>query len=225
MQLLVVDMETTGVDPEIHAPISIGWVLLSDSLEEVRVGSALIQPFSGAVVDPKAMEINKLDISVCNMMGHPEAEILDMIEHQVKEYERMSDVPADMITKTIWAGHSTHFDWGFYQAMLRRNKRMQPKEFHYHLLDTFSIGMSRLYGGSIGNALKACKLQNLTAESGSLLKTPHQALADAMATAEIIKRSMTGNWGKLITTGIINGEDTESLKAEEGRPVPRHQRS
>lgn len=228
MQILVVDFETSGLDSEHNAPLSVGWVLLSDTLTQVRYGEALIQPFAGAIIDPKALGFNKLDIEICGQRGKTEEEILDMLEHQTLEYERSSlPVTSGYNTKTLWAGQNPKFDWGFYQAMLRRAKRDTPRNFDYHLLDTFSMGFSPVWQGSVSETAKKSKLEGLVKEAGVLLRTPHQALADAMATAEVIRRSLLGLWGLDLDPyriGVARGKesvDTETLK-EGDRLVPRH---
>lgn len=235
MHILVVDFETTGLDAELHAPISIGWVLLNNNLIEVRHGEALIKPFEGAIVDERAMGFNKLDLNICGTKGLAEVDVLDMIEHQTLEYERTETdkpYPEGYKTTTLWAGQNPKFDWIFYQAMLKRANRLTPRNFDYHLLDTFAMGMKTMWNGSVSDTVKASRLEKLVDTVGILLRTPHQALADAMATAEVIKRSLIGDWDlknpfKIEVPYAKTKEDetegdTEILIDQAGKQTARH---
>lgn len=223
MNILVIDFETTGVDPDTHGVLSAGWVLLGDNLEQIRYGETLVQPREDAVINDKAMEINGLDLEVCGKRGVSEQELLDIIKHQTEDAD-----------KTIWAGQNAKFDWGFYQAMLKRHDVLQPSGFDYHILDSYAMCAPLVWDGSMASTSKKSKLEKLTGDAGPtgvLLRTPHQALADAMATAEVIRRTFLGLWGPNIDPyhiGKSNGKDenkeeVEVLKDESGRAIPRHE--
>ena len=223
MQIMVVDFETGGLDPQYSPILSAGWVLLDDELMEVRHGETLVQPFEGSTCSEQALKINKLDPALCNSMGINEEQLLDIFDHQLGEYDRMEDVPADMVRKTLWAGQNPKFDWAFYCAMLERAGRPLPTRWDYHLLDTFSMGMQTFFSGSVGTTAKNCKLEPLVAKHGGLLRTAHQSLADAMASAEVIQKSLRGEWRiKFDPVRNINNGETEILKEHGGRQVPRH---
>lgn len=187
MNVLVIDFETSGLSPTHHAILSVGWVLLDDKLDEIRQGSSLVRPWAGAIMDPKALDINKLTPDMCNNLGIGETDLLDLIDHQIAE---------DPKTKTLWAGQNPRFDFDFYQAACRRAHRidaMEARRLDHHLLDSFSIGMTCLFDNGVGTTIKNCSLEKL-AKIGKIIHTPHQSLADALATAEVLRMALRGTW-------------------------------
>lgn len=225
MHILVVDFETSGLDPDINAPMAFGWVLLNDQLEEVRYGENLIRPFENAIIDPKAIEVNKLDRELCGQYGISELDVLDILEHQINEYTRAEEEPKQKRLKTLWAGQNPSFDFGFYKAMLRRANRLAPIMLDYHLLDTFSLGVGQLFNKSMSQIYSDCRLEGLVKKSGGLLRTPHQALADAMASAEVIRRCLLRFWdfsGDPFRIIKAKHEEDETIIDESGRRRVRH---
>jgi DNA polymerase III epsilon subunit-like protein len=68
---IVVDCETTGVNPEQNAVVSIA-VAVCDPLLNVRRRKVFImRPHEGAVIEPKAMEINGLSLEQINSYPPP----------------------------------------------------------------------------------------------------------------------------------------------------------
>lgn len=109
--IIVVDVETTGLNPDTHGIISIGAVVYDDPTktfyEECRVRDDV-------TVDPKALAIN----------GFTEMELRDenkfsearMVKH-FADWWKSVDAQDNII-----AGHNVHFDWGFLNtAFVRHN--------------------------------------------------------------------------------------------------------
>src|SRR5688572_29200277 len=57
---LVIDVETTGLDPARHACIEIGAVLLDESLEVVWEFSAALLPPPDAEIRPEAQQVHRI---------------------------------------------------------------------------------------------------------------------------------------------------------------------
>lgn len=166
MNTLVVHMDTTGPDPDIHAINSIGWVLLDDKLAEIRTGSALVQPWEGSIVDSKMDFVKVAATELCGQLLITEEEVLDMIEHQSREGD------------TMWASYDLVHNWTMYTAMLYRASRGVPR-FFTNKLDLKSLSFSRVMSTGIGINNKAVgKIYD--ARHGGLAMSSNDSLAAAM---------------------------------------------
>lgn len=194
MYILVVDMETGGLDPKYHPVLSIGTVLMDDRLRIVREWETLVRPFKGCVIDPKALDVNQLEPEVCAQMGMAEEDVLDHIEWELHEFERQAKEP-DRKIKTVWAGQNPSFDWDFYMAMLGRNKKMKSGLWDFHKLDTWCLGVQALYDPTKGveDAVRNSGLSKLGNHYGITFQA-HNALADAKASAELIQKLLLRDW-------------------------------
>lgn len=227
MYILSIDFETGGLDPKYHPVLSVGAVLLDDDLNKVYEWESLVRPFKGCVMDPKALDVNELDPEICDKTGRSETEILDHIEWITKWYTRLEEEPTKMV-KTVWAGQNPHFDFDFYRAMLDRAGRMVPATFDYHLLDTWTIGVHNSYHPTQGveKTVKGCGLSKI-GRMYDISFQAHRALADAIAAAEIIRKTFQGDW-ELISnrptkenkSGEENQEEEDFYEnQEEGEPI------
>ena len=64
--ILVIDVETTGLDPAKHACIDLGAVLLDRWLNPVAEYSSLVAPWEGAEIVPEALHVNQISPSAMN---------------------------------------------------------------------------------------------------------------------------------------------------------------
>lgn len=184
MNILVIDLETGGLYPELHAILSMGYVLLDDKLATLEAGGYLIHPGEGLGVTEKALEINKLDPEVCRSYGTREE---DMLDHLASLCEHDT---------TLMAGHNPHFDRAFWETCATRNKKMMPARLSHRMIDTLTLGMSTMFQGSLSTAMSHCRLEDLfkLGRCEGVIK-PHEAESDARASAEVIRKVFYKRFG------------------------------
>lgn len=185
MNILVLDFETGGLYPEVHAILSMGYVLLDDKLEYIDAGGYLVHPGAGLGVTEAAIEVNKLDPEVCRNYGTKEE---DMLDHLAFLCQGANPV--------LMAGHNPHFDRAFWEACAVRNKKMMPANLSHRMLDTLTLGMSVMFQGSLAEAMPNCRLENLFSigKCNGVIK-PHEAESDARASAEVIRKVFYKRFG------------------------------
>jgi DNA polymerase III epsilon subunit-like protein len=99
MSKIVVDLETGGLDPAIHAILSIGAIALDDNLSEVGRMYTLVKDFRKAVTR-EALKINGISMLSVDKHGVEIAQALDFL------LALAGDVP-------VWVFHNASFDAAF----------------------------------------------------------------------------------------------------------------
>lgn len=174
---VVVDVETGGFDARSDALLEMAAVILCmDDRGTLQLGETLsrhIQPFPGAVLDPKALAFNGIDPDHPFRDARPEAvalrEIFGPIRHAVKD---------SGCTRAILVGHNAFFDLGFVNAAVARTG-IKRNPFHpFSTLDTVSLA-GLAYGQTVlARAARAAGIPWDGAEA-------HSAIYDAVKTAEL----------------------------------------
>ena len=176
---VVVDVETSGFDAHTHAPLEIAAVAVSMDenglLHPGEKANVHLEPFEGAVIDPKAIEFNgiQLDHPFRKAMTLSEADGLQKIFEMVR-----GQVRANKCQRAILVGHNAFFDLGFINAAVERQK---TKRNPFHAFSSFDT--STLAGLALGHTVlaRACALANIPFDT----KEAHSALYDAERTAEL----------------------------------------
>lgn len=182
--LIVVDVETTGLNEHLHVPLEIAAV-------NVRTGDVLeFVPFVDAVhlgaAEGDAMQINRYYERGVYQRALPPAET-------ASRYEELWE----WLAGNRFAGANARFD----AAMLRRgyaiansyysNSLMPPEPWHYRLKDlgSYAAGVLRLPEDEVPSLMGVCELVGVEHEAEA-----HSALGDARAAAECFRRlhAMTG---------------------------------
>lgn len=165
-KVLVIDVETTGLDPSRHACIEIGAVLLDESLYIGREFSSLIAPWEGACIMEQAMEVNQISLE---QIRHA-----PLVGEVVKQFHQTFSLEKD---QPLLAGWNVWFDATFLRELYRRARLTWP--FSHRLLDVQSIVSfhSLLAGLSQEKAIK--KFLNE--------QQVHRALADAQHTSQLLR--------------------------------------
>lgn len=196
--MLVVDIETTGLDPNKHSIVSIGALNFS-SPQNQFYGECRI--FEGAEITKEALEIN----------GFSEEEVRTK-KKSLKELMEEFIAWASSITDKTLAGQNVFFDQKFLENSAKRfNSR--PKWLAKHrIIDLHTLAYTLFLkkgasiplkeGGSELNLNSILKYVGLQARSG-----PHNALDDAKLEAETFHRFIFG---------------TSLLNEYKSFPVPSH---
>jgi DNA polymerase-3 subunit epsilon len=152
VSIIYIDVETTGLDPERHEVIEIGWV------DGDRSGRYIV-PHLGITADPEALRINKY-----NERGLWDRSLWD-------EPDRIADLANRLEGRTL-AGCNPRFDAAFLSRLFGR------EPWHYRLLDVQSYA-SAVLGELV--PLSASDLYAEYSGRGHALTEPdHTALSDAL---------------------------------------------
>ena len=175
---VIVDVETGGLEPETDALLQIAAVILrtdadSGRLYPAETHSCHVQPFEGANIDPKALELNGIDPDHPLRMALPEGEALRKIFNPVRQELRDTGC-----NRAVLVGHNAFFDLRFLNAAVER-AQIKRNPFHpFSSFDTATLG-GLAYGQTVlAKAVKAAGL-------GWNDKEAHSAIYDAEKTAEL----------------------------------------
>ena len=160
---VVVDVETTGTDPQTCRMLSVAALALTPDGRVTDTLSTLLNPG----VDPGPTHIHGLTAAV--LAGAPQ----------------FGDVSADlaaMVRGRTLVAHNAAFDVGFLAAEARRGEVALPVE---HLLCTVELA------GRLDLGLANLKLSTLAEHYGIAQLHPHDALDDASVLAGIFHRMLT----------------------------------
>ena len=163
---IVIDLELTGLDPKQHEIVSIAWLLIDNQCIKLsQAQHAINKDVQRLEQSPVYHGIAQQDIA----KGQSLATILAALSAHFAD--------------AIIVFHNATLDWGFLkQALQTHGLMIQPKL----ILDTFHIEKTRLHhqGHEIGLddlTLSACRARYQLPNYST-----HNALTDAMATAELL---------------------------------------
>ena len=165
MPLVVLDVETTGLDPEVDRVIELGLVLVDDGAI-VEAQSWLVQP--GIAVPKESLDIHGIT------------------DEQLRNAPRFAEVRHELLSRTagrLLVAYNAPFDRAFLRAELRRTGEV-PAAFEESTewVDPLVWARARLpkEGGF--------KLAEITKRLEIELVDAHRAAADAEATAKVLLR-------------------------------------
>jgi DNA polymerase-3 subunit epsilon len=172
--LLVLDLETTGRDPEVHSTIEIGVVLLDgNTLEEIDSWSTLI----------KRQEANSTDQAAMLLHGRTPREI----ESGKDAKEAVEELLSRFGTDYLIAGWNVGFDVQFLRTLLRKTGHHDAfTQIDYHRVDVWSIAQFLKSIGWFHNDVSS--LSCLCEELGLPRARAHSGLEDARVTAAALRR-------------------------------------
>lgn len=180
---IVLDLETGGVNFQTDALLELAAISLQfnakNELEQKDLFSCHIEPFDGANLDPKALEINRIDPFHPFRFAINEKEALkqlfEFVEKECKENE---------CKRAVLVGHNAHFDLYFLQAAVKRCKIKNP--FHsFTVFDTATLGGMFYRKTVLARAAKAAGIPFNRDEA-------HSAIYDANVTAELFCKIVNG---------------------------------
>ncbi|MFP4147794.1 MAG: ribonuclease T [Halorhodospira sp.] len=175
---VVVDVETGGLKAETDALLQIAAVILridegSGQLYPAETHTCHVQPFEGARLDPKALELNGIDPEHPLRMALPEHEALAKVLQPVRQELRNTGC-----NRAVLVGHNAFFDLAFLNAAVERTG-FKRNPFHpFSSFDTATLG-GLAYGQTV--LAKAAKAAGIAWDA----KEAHSAIYDAEKTAEL----------------------------------------
>ncbi|MEO6800400.1 MAG: exonuclease domain-containing protein, partial [Rhodanobacter sp.] len=136
---VVVDVETGGFDAEHDALLEIAAVPLcmdeGGFLTRQPTVSTHVEPFPGANLDPRSLEITGIDPDNPLRGALPERQALDHIFKAVREA-----VSEAACQRAILVGHNAAFDLGFLNQAARRCGHKRNPFHPFSCFDTVSFG-------------------------------------------------------------------------------------
>lgn len=144
---VVVDVETGGFDADRDALLEIAAVTIGmdqeGNLYPHPVVSTHVEPFPGANIDPRALEITGIDPDNPLRAALHERAALDHIFQAVR-----AAVRADDCQRAVLVGHNAAFDLGFLNAAVRRVGHKRNPFHPFSCFDTASLS-GLLYGQTV----------------------------------------------------------------------------
>ncbi len=185
---VVVDVETGGFDAEHDALLEIAAVpLMMDEagfLGRQPVVSTHVEPFPGANLDPRSLEITGIEPDNPLRGALPERQALDHIFRVVREAVREAGCQ-----RAILVGHNAAFDLGFLNQAVRRCGHKRNPFHPFSCFDTVSLG-GLAYGQTVlSKAVLAAGLSFNSSEA-------HSAVYDAECTADLFC-TVVNRWRQL----------------------------
>ena len=169
------DVETGGLDPKRDAILQIAGMIVVDG-KVVEIFNYLLKPMEGKNVDPKALEINKIDPS-CGQ--EPEAvysQLLGLLDTYVSKYNKQD--------KFHIFGYNGNFDANFLRQFFADNgNEFFGSYFWSPVIDVMTYAGIKLMPER-RNMLNF-KLGTVCEHLGIELEGAHNALSDIYATRKI----------------------------------------
>lgn len=189
LDLLFIDTETGGLNPETDALLEIGLVRWKDG--DVAVQTRCRVASEGLRVTPEALAVNGIDLARHEDTAPSRAWVVDVLDEWFAcEYGA---------EKIRVAGHNVGFDLGFLRMLF--GAKWMEQRFSHRTTDTASVlgflADAGLVPADIRSLDKAC------AHFGIQRERAHRALDDAKAAAEL--------YGRLL--GMVRGRPSEQAEA------------
>ena len=175
MKYLVIDTETSGLNPMIHELLAFGAIVLIDGVVTETI-EIKIKPKHLENADPEALHINGYNERTWRRAMLPEQAV----------YRIQSFLYRHQDATTV--GHNFSFDKKFIQALANRQEQILPIPYPY--LDTMDIARTILapYG------LQSMKLEEICKFLGWKRRRAHSALSDCEDCAKILLNMSPPTW-------------------------------
>ncbi len=185
---VVVDVETGGFSSEHDALLEIAAIPLSMDTEGwlrmLPTVSTHVEPFPGANLDPRSLEITGIDPTNPLRGALAERQALDLIFQVVREAVREAGCQ-----RAILVGHNAAFDLGFLNQAVRRCAHKRNPFHPFSCFDTVSLA-GLAYGQTVLS--KAVLAAGLPFDS----REAHSAVYDTERTAELFCH-VVNRWRRL----------------------------
>ena len=174
---VVVDVETGGFNNQSDALLEIAAVPIEmDEDGRLKPGPSVntyVQPFEGANIDPKALEITGIELDHPLRNAQCERDALGKVFTHVRQAVKDAGC-----TRAILVGHNAHFDLGFVNAAVER-AGIKRNPFHpFSCLDTVTLSALAFGQTVLARAIAAAGIEWDSSQA-------HSALYDTEKTAEL----------------------------------------
>ena len=176
---VVIDIETTGLDAKENGMLEISAVLLTcDENKKFKIleqHDYCVKPHAAAIINPKALEINKIDLEAKGraLLEQSEPQVLTDLFAKIKKQMKAHDC-----RRSIMVAHNSAFDQSFLHESIRRCSMKNKSPFHpFSSLDTVSLGAL-----CCGHTVLSKICSNLKMDFSE--DKAHSASYDALKTAE-----------------------------------------
>ncbi len=185
---VIVDVETGGFDSERDALLEIAVVAVtmepSGLLVPQPAVAANVEPFPGANIDPRSLEITGIDPDHPFRGALPERQALDHVFNAVREAVKASECQ-----RAVLVGHNAAFDLAFLNSAVRRVGHKRNPFHPFSCFDTATLG-GLAYGQTVLS--KAVLAAGIPFDS----REAHSAIYDAERTAELFCE-IVNRWRRL----------------------------
>ena len=173
---VVVDCETGGVNSETDALLELAAVVLDfkdQRLVPVETFHYHVQPFLGANLDPRALEVTQIKPDHPFRFAETEAAVFEDLHMKLK-----ARIDQQGCRKAVMVAQNAQFDFDFVKAALARCGMLEQSPWHrFTTFDTATIGAVWLGEPVLARAVRRAGLPFDVNEA-------HSALYDAERTAE-----------------------------------------
>lgn len=174
---VVVDVETSGLNPDTHALLELAVIsLVMDNDNRLKRDQTLafhIEPFDGALIDPGALEINRIDPNHPFRYAIPEAQALARMFAFISEQLQHSGC-----YRAVLVGHNAWFDLSFLLAAASRSRILEFPLHRFTTFDTASLAAVALGESVLARAMRRARIPFNVNEA-------HSAIYDAEKTADL----------------------------------------
>jgi ribonuclease T len=174
---VVVDVETGGFNAHKDALLEIAACLVRmddfGRLYTAETVSVNVDPFDGANIDPRSIEVTGIKVDSPLRMAVPEQEALRRIAQPVRKEVRETGCQ-----RAILVGHNAHFDLSFLNAAVTRTGFKRSPFHPFSSLDTVSLAGLAFGQTVLSRAVQAAGMEWNESEA-------HSAIYDAEKTAAL----------------------------------------
>ena len=173
MEYVVIDLETTGLDPTHHEICEMSFIVIDEELKEVAKFTSTMMPEHFSRIDPKALRVN--GFTEKELKTHP-----SIVQVRGAFLRWKQEVMGDDLIIPI--GHNIGFDLEFLRVFLQYQ---YEDIFHYRKCDT-KVMIDNLKLINIITNESPSGL-NYWADKLNIPYTPHKAYEDCMAVIGLLK--------------------------------------
>ena len=186
---VVVDVETGGFNAQTDALLEVAACLIRmDNFGRLYLAETVavnVEPFDGANIDPRSLEITGIQVDSPLRGAVPEQEALRRIAQPVRKEVRDTGCQ-----RAILVGHNSFFDLSFLNAAIERTSFKRSPFHPFSSLDTVSLA-----GLAFGQTVLSRAAQSAGMDWNE--SEAHSAIYDAEKTAELFC-SIVNRW-KILT--------------------------
>lgn len=183
--MVMLDVETSGLDPQRHqiltldatylTRVGVEWVPTGDSL------STMVSICPWARIEDQALKVNRLKLEDLNRMGRPEADVMAALVAWVKN---CAATPQGEGAYILLAGYNVGFDRSFLEAAFDRAHIRWTEAFSYRHLDVKElVQWARIAGMVKGDRLR---LEGVARQLGCHQDGAHASDVDVAMTIAVM---------------------------------------